>query len=547
MAEDNEKDKQQTAGASNDVISQIAEKIGAAESVLIALSKDPTLDELAAAIGFCAIIDKLGKHGTAIFSGKIPAALDFLDPAETLEKDTSSLQDFIIALSKDKADHLRYKVEGDFVKIFITPYKTSLSEKDLEYSHGDYNVDLVIALDVADAGQLDESLSEYGRILHNATTVNITTEVPGKFADIEWANPAASSVSEMLVELTGRLGDKLIDKEEATALLAGIIAATDGFKSKKATAETFMRSSELINAGADQAVIAENITKQDVPETASTIDESGSMQVNQDYEEPAAPELPEEPEDPTQLSIPRDPTPREPKPPVIDEASIKPFAESVVDEPSGPLAKDDSAQQLDEMMAAEKAKYDVPGPMAAELAASTAASAPDANTDYARQMENELNEWVGEEPKQEETPAPEALTTEPEQPVEQPAEQSQMPQWWPQQGGETPAEAPVAQSADQPEPQEERDFVEADDGRDDKDSYVIDKPQTVLQPIGMGIPPVAPLSVVASALEQAHMEEPAAQPAAFDSVQPAAADGEFLPPPPPPPVPDASAFQLPQM
>ena len=62
-------------------------------------------------------------------------------PAET---GTESLQDFVIALNKDKADHLRYKIDGDFVKVYVTPYKTTISGDDIEFSRGDYNVDLVI-------------------------------------------------------------------------------------------------------------------------------------------------------------------------------------------------------------------------------------------------------------------------------------------------------------------------------------------------------------------------------------------------------------------
>ena len=103
---------------------------------------------MAAAIGLTMLLDNTGKHATAIYSGATPNALRFLKPEETFETDTNSLQDFIIALNKEKADHLRYKVEGDYVKVYITPYKTEISEKDLEFSHGDFNVDLVIGLDV---------------------------------------------------------------------------------------------------------------------------------------------------------------------------------------------------------------------------------------------------------------------------------------------------------------------------------------------------------------------------------------------------------------
>ena len=178
---------------------KIAEKIKSSNNILVALSRDPNVDEISAAIGLTMILNKLGKHVTAIYSGETPNTLEFLKPEQTFEKNTNSLQDFIIALHKDKADHLRYKIEGDYVKVYITPYKTTISQTDFEFSQGDFNVDLVISIDVENAESLDGALSEYGRIMHDATAVNITTNQAGRFAELEWSDPSESSVCEMIV------------------------------------------------------------------------------------------------------------------------------------------------------------------------------------------------------------------------------------------------------------------------------------------------------------------------------------------------------------
>ncbi|MBR3323594.1 hypothetical protein IKG16_01780 [Candidatus Saccharibacteria bacterium] len=244
----------------SNILEQVKEKVAAAENILVALSRDPNVDEMAGAIGLTMALDEMGKHATAIYSGATPNALKFLKPEETFEKDTNSLQDFIIALNKDKADHLRYKIEGDYVRVYITPYKTTISEKDLEFSHGDFNVDLVIALNIDDVANLDAALTEYGRIMHDATAVNITTGVAGKFAETEWSEPEKSSVCEMIVELLNAMGDGAkMTKEVATALLTGIVAETDRFSNDKTTPETMNAASELMKAGADQKLIADNV------------------------------------------------------------------------------------------------------------------------------------------------------------------------------------------------------------------------------------------------------------------------------------------------
>lgn len=260
---------QAAQGAEPDaMITEVAGKIAEAQNILIALSSDPSVDELSAAIGLSLYLDKLGKRATAIYSGSTPNALEFLKPEDTFEDSADTLQDFVIALNKEKADHLRYKLDGDYVKIYITPYKSRIAEDDLEFSYGDFNIDLVLALDVANGIDLDAALREHGRIMHDAVIVNITTGVPGKLGEIEWSDKSASSVSEMVARLLyGIKSDVVIEKDEATAFLTGIVAATNSFSNASTTPETMKVSAKLMESGADQLLIAKNIT----PETENEI------------------------------------------------------------------------------------------------------------------------------------------------------------------------------------------------------------------------------------------------------------------------------------
>lgn len=250
-----------TVASAEDFVRKIGAKIRDSENILVALSRNPSVDEMSAAIALTLFLDKMQKHTTAIYSGKTPDALEFLRPENTFEKNTASLQDFIIALSKDKADHLRYKLEGDFVKVFITPYKTTITEKDLEFSRGDYNVDLVLALNVPTAADLDEALSEHGRIMHSATAVDITVNAPGRFGEIEWSDPNASSVSEMAADLIFGLKaeDETLDVDIATALLTGIVAATQRFSNDRTSATALNLASKLMSLGADQQLISAHV------------------------------------------------------------------------------------------------------------------------------------------------------------------------------------------------------------------------------------------------------------------------------------------------
>ena len=282
-----------------DIIADVASKISEAHNILVALSSDPSVDEMSAAIGLTLFLDRLGKRVTAIYSGTTPNALEFLKPEETFEQDADTLQDFVIALNKEKADHLRYKLDGDYVKIFITPYRSRISNEDLEFSYGDFNVDLVLALDVANGVDLDAALREHGRIMHDATVINITTGKPGKLGEIEWSDKTSSSVSEMIAELLYKVGGKdKIEKEEATAFLTGIVAATNRFASASTTPKTMEIASRLMDSGANQQLISKNITPDIENELFSLVgsnkkpdDDPTKLDIEHDDERELKPEL----------------------------------------------------------------------------------------------------------------------------------------------------------------------------------------------------------------------------------------------------------------
>lgn len=298
---------------------KVAEKIQRGASILIALSKDPNLDEMSAAIALAIVLDQQKKHVTAIYSGKTPNALEFLKPEETFEKDTSSLQDFIIALNKSKADHLTYKLDGDYVKIYITPYKGQVKKEDLEYSYGDYNVDLVIVFNVNAGTEIDSALSEYGRIMHDASAINITSGLPGRFADLEWSDPEKSSVCEMVYDLLKELEITELSQEVATALLTGILSSTERFSNNRTKPTTMAVASKLMEAGADQQLISANILKPETPvtpenlatsdtpttpENLATSDTSATSEAPISSDTPTTPETPVSSDTPTTAGAP---------------------------------------------------------------------------------------------------------------------------------------------------------------------------------------------------------------------------------------------------
>lgn len=268
---------------------QLVGKLKDAQNVLVTVSKNPTVDQLSAAIGLTLALNKLDKHASAVFSGAVPNTIDFLKPEETLEQNTDSLRDFIIALDKSKADKLRYKVEDDVVRIFITPYKTSISEKDLEFSQGDFNVDVVVALGVHEQNDLDEAIQAHGRILHDATVASVLLDGGQDLGSINLVDAEASSLCEIMTGLIMELDDKLFDAQISTALLTGVVAMTERFSNERTTPKTMNVSSTLMSAGANQQLIATELEtehaepaqeNQGEPEQSEPPKEPGTLEID---------------------------------------------------------------------------------------------------------------------------------------------------------------------------------------------------------------------------------------------------------------------------
>lgn len=267
---------------------QVVEKIKESAKILITVSDSPSVDALSAALALTMLLDKQEKYATSIFSGETPPAIAFLEPEKTFDDTTDSLRDFIIALNKEKADHLRYKVEGDAVKIFITPYKTTIDQNDLEFSQGDYNVELVIALGVDNQDHLDAALENHGQILHDAAIITMTAgEQSSDLGGIDWHDSNSSSLSEMVAGLAEALKEDkkkpLIDAPIATALLTGIVAETDRFSNEHTTSKVMTVAATLMAAGADQQLIANELQASheiDGPQPQSSDDSEDDVEVD---------------------------------------------------------------------------------------------------------------------------------------------------------------------------------------------------------------------------------------------------------------------------
>ena len=242
---------------------QLINKIESVDNILVTVSRNPSVDELTAALALSLALNQLKKRSVAVFSGQIPSAMHFLDPEKTFESNADSLRDFIISISKDKADRLRVLPEGNFVKVYVTPYRTTITKDDLQFSEGDFNVQLVIAFGVTDRNDLDASIASHGRIFHNAVaaTINLSRQADNlgsiSLQDIESGCYSVSCYR--LIKGLDNGKRNLVSSSVATALLTGIVSATDQFRNNVTSPNIMTVSAELMTKGADPQLVSSEL------------------------------------------------------------------------------------------------------------------------------------------------------------------------------------------------------------------------------------------------------------------------------------------------
>jgi len=90
----------------------------------------------------------------------------------------------------------------------------------------------------------------------------------------------------MLVSVGDSLQPNMLDAQDATALLTGIVAQTDRFSNEKTSPRVMSMAAQLMAAGANQQLIATQLDKEEVPAALDTPKESngGSLVIAHEEE-----------------------------------------------------------------------------------------------------------------------------------------------------------------------------------------------------------------------------------------------------------------------
>ncbi len=280
---------------------RIARAITAGKQIVITVSHNASIDQLVAAIGLASLINKQAdpnqptapivsdsakreapakparqavRSAMVAFSGPINPAIGFIKTDEVVTPTINHYRELVVAIKKSLVDKLRYSLDKEMALIHISPFlshRPGLSIENLNVGLGNFMIDTLIALGVDKPADLDPITGDHLEILKKDRQV--ITMMPGAkpsqifgiagapdktepaksdkkkpaatWQPINWCQPEASSLSEMIFELAGELRVEL-DPNIATILFTGMMSATDRIKLRAASANQLAIMSQLV-------------------------------------------------------------------------------------------------------------------------------------------------------------------------------------------------------------------------------------------------------------------------------------------------------------
>lgn len=237
------------------------------EKILLVAHSKMDGDTLSSAIATHLLLQKMGKDTVVACADPVPEEFSFLPNTNVMKREISAGKDFVISLdcSETRAQKLRWKIEGEQLKIYVTPSGGQFGKSNVSFfEHMDF--DLIISLDAADQKQLGRIFEENSDLFASVPLIVFDHHAsnPG-FGTVNIIDTKAASTTEVLYhflpELFGESWEKMVDSDIATLLLTGIITDTGSFQNPNTTPKSLEVSADLVELGARQQEIIRNIFK----------------------------------------------------------------------------------------------------------------------------------------------------------------------------------------------------------------------------------------------------------------------------------------------
>ena len=235
--------------------------------MLITCQKEAHLDSLASCLALMMLLRKLEMPAEVFVSSSEQQVkkYSFLPSFGSLATGSAALKTMAIEVSPKHATigSISYDRADGGVVIYIIPASGTLVESDAKIEFKEPTHDLIIICDTPDLSAVGPLYHEQADFFYRTPIINIDhSPANDQYGQINHVDITSVSTSEVIYQLFEAFGEEHLDADIATALLAGMIAKTQSFKSATVTPRSLVIASELIQRGARRDQIIQHLYRQ---------------------------------------------------------------------------------------------------------------------------------------------------------------------------------------------------------------------------------------------------------------------------------------------
>lgn len=250
-------------------LQQVVNLIQQSKKILLLGHMNPDGDAVGSVLALALALRKLDKKTAAAVPDPITQVLHFLPALDLLDTSIAGVNDLVISfpLTGQHNVEVSSRVEDGKLKIFVHSEKgESFSAEDAIFAPGEADYDLIICCDTPDLPQLGKLFEINPDLFYEIPVINIDHHPSNTgYGRVNLVDVTSASASEIILRVIQALesesNKKLLDEDIATLILTGIITDTGSFQNANTTPRSFEISADLIEAGARQQEIINNIYK----------------------------------------------------------------------------------------------------------------------------------------------------------------------------------------------------------------------------------------------------------------------------------------------
>ncbi len=246
----------------SNLLGDFPSKLASSKRILLALSKDLSVDSLGSALAMALALQKAGKTVSVVSEGTPLVSHSNLFGIGEVKNSvpTSGEGNFVIKLdgvvdpsgqmnTVPALEKLDWNPEGSALNlVFHVVPGQRFEPTNVSYGHETSGFDLIITIDADSLDELGQIYLKNAALFSKSTIVNIDNEASNsQFGNINIVDPQASSLSEMTVHILKQLNLEM-DQDIASNLVAGIYAATHNL-TQRVSPDTFAAVATAMQSG----------------------------------------------------------------------------------------------------------------------------------------------------------------------------------------------------------------------------------------------------------------------------------------------------------